>query len=404
MASYSTRKDKDGTTVYILRYSRGRGQSQLTERWRPDSSWSPRTVEIKLKEALADFTARCRDGQVLDRSERQAARAAAEAEAQRLAEIEAQKVTLGKYSETWLRSKQITCGLGTVVKYEQVLRIHIVPALGAYRMDAITAGQIKQLLLDILNTGRECADVYRVLSAVFNDAEREDVTPGNVMRKVQCPKPNKDTAKDDGPESLNADQLAALLTATDARPAIVRALVYVLADTGCRVGEALALQWSEIDWQSSTISIEATRDRITKGRHATKTKESVRTLEIGSDTLQALQAWQIEQAKGGQVLHDVFTGKGGVALSHDMVRYWMRSLGEEIGVPGLHPHMLRHSAATIALENGADVGGISRRLGHSKISTTLDIYCSPTSRAADAAGDTLREAVKRAKEKPSMMP
>ena len=389
-------------SFYRLQQSRGRqtkdggGKSMLTERWYFDTTWSPSTIERKKQQALADFERRCEAGEVLSNKEKKAAAEAAEAEAQRLAKIEAQKATFEKYSQLWLNGKKITCTAGTVRHYGTVLRLHILPVLGDFPIDAITAGQVRQLLLDILASGMDCGYVYLVLKGVFEAAEMDDAVSNNIMHKVKMPRLNKDAVKEK-PKRLTAPQLAALLDAVESRPLIQKALVYVLSDSGCRVGECLALQWSDIDWATGSMTIDATRDRRTQELHATKTAESNRTVKIGPDTLEALRAWQIEQAKTWGVLLDVFTGRKGQPLHQNTVLQWLHSLGDEIGAPWLHPHALRHTAATLAIENGADISGVSRRLGHANVSITLGVYTNPTDQAADRAGQLSRDAVNQAR-------
>lgn len=398
MASYTIlkdksgeyKRDKNGCLTYVFKHNRG-DQTPLQERWKPDPKWSPSKLESQLQKALGDFEARCVRGEVQSRAERKAAQEAAEEEARK-------NPTLQKYvDETWLPAKRIMCSEGSVKLYEQVLRLHIVPVLGSYRMNEITAGQVKTLLIDLLTGGGDINNTYRVLSGVFSEAERDDVTTGNIMRKVRCPKPNKDTVSEKK-KSLTEVEVGNLMDILELQKPITKALVMLLVDTGARIGEVLALQWESIDWKNSTVKITGTRDKQTHEIRTTKTKESRRDVTVGKETLQALRDWREEQESRGHRSGDVFTGRTGAPLRYKTAREWTHRLGHKIGVDELHPHMLRHSAATIAIENGASIPGVSRRLGHKNVNTTLEIYTNPTDKAADDAGCSVRNAINQARE------
>lgn len=77
------------------------------------------------------------------------------------------------------------------------------------------------------------------------------------------------------------------------------------------------------------------------------------------------------------------------------VRY-MKKFSQRYGIPGLHPHLLRHSFASIAITYGADIASVSHKLGHSEISTTLDMYTHASMENQKKASDIFREALKKA--------
>lgn len=394
MASYTKGITKDGKTYFTIRVSRGRGKTAYSERWYPSPEWSSRTVDRKLAAACADFEQRCKNGEVLNRKEKKDAAI----EAERLAAEKAAKIsTLQQFTEKeWFPAKKLSCADSTLAQYERMLRVHVFPVLGSLVLESITAAQIQGLVnsFSAEHSHKTTADLFVLLKNIFSEAFRLCAIEINPMLRVSLPARRKDDAKENELQSLDAMQVTELLHAADKLTTVWRSLILFLVDSGARVGEGLALRWDAIDWKESTVTISATLQRTKTGEApkttATKTGRS-RTVDLGMEVLDLLKEWRAEQTADAGFCQFVFTEPGtNTPIRYDAVLYTLRRLGNEIGIEGLHPHILRHTCASLALTAGADIVSVSRRLGHATPQTTLNIYAHSSMSAVRAAGDKLR--------------
>jgi integrase len=124
---------------------------------------------------------------------------------------------------------------------------------------------------------------------------------------------------------------------------------------GLRVSELVDLRWSQIDWTTTRITIHRLKGSIDGVAHP-----------LGKDEVRALRAIQREQPTGTQL---IFVGeRGGVSAA--WFQKLLRRVGEECGLPLVHPHMLRHSAGFALADKGRDLREIQLHLGHKAIQHT----------------------------------
>jgi integrase/recombinase XerC len=156
------------------------------------------------------------------------------------------------------------------------------------------------------------------------------------------------------PQTLSVARARALLD-QPILPSRDRALLELLYGAGLRVGEVVALDWSDLDLHARMVRV-----RAGKGG-----KE--RRVPFGPPAQQALQRWRLETPVRGDA---VFLDARGQRLSDRSARRIVARAGRQAGIPRLHPHALRHSFATHLLDAGADLRGIQELLGHESLSTT----------------------------------
>lgn len=178
-------------------------------------------------------------------------------------------------------------------------------------------------------------------------------------------------------EVFTPEELRSLLTAAEADTTI-GPLVIVLACSGLRLGEGLALRWRDIDLARGTLRVERTLSEISDGKlifGEPKTKRSRRTVELPERALAALRR---QRAGVGAEPHPerlVFTdAKGGPWRRSNLVRRGWSGLLEAAKVPKLGFHVLRHTHATLLLAGGVPVHIVAGRLGHSSPAITLAVY------------------------------
>ena len=121
-----------------------------------------------------------------------------------------------------------------------------------------------------------------------------------------------------------------------------------------------------------------------------------RKVDIGEDTIELLKKLRKEQAKTC-ISEYIFTQDGQTTVMHpDSPTRYYKKFGEKYGFRNFHPHILRHTSASVALTNGADVVSVSERLGHSDTAVTLRMYAHANEESIRRAGQISRDAIKKA--------
>ena len=298
-------------------------------------------------------------------------------------------------------AKAITMSENGRSVYQSELDKKIYPALGSTKMPEITPAQITALLLDQQNQGRAFATVvktYTVLHSLFKMAYLGDMIDRNPMDKVERPKPRKGEIKPAEAEAYTPAEVQEILRAADQEPLKWRAMVYLLIDTGIRRGECCALRWENIDFKTGVITITGNLCYTKqKGVYLDTPKNGrARTVYAGPDTLALLRQLRVDQA-GKAISHYVFTQEGSAEPMHPQspTRY-LHNFSRRYGIPGLHPHKLRHTFASIAITNGADVASVSQALGHSDKAVTLRMYTHASDESISRAAQIVRDSIKKA--------
>ncbi len=393
----STRKKTtaSGREFYEIRVSRGRGKAYLTRRWYIPRGWSQKAIERELAAVSAEFERQCDAGEITSKAEQ---RALADEQAAEAAKI----LTLKQYGErVFMPAKAVTMSENGRASYQGNLDRTIYPALGAFKLPDITSAQISALLLDIQASGKAHATVikaYTILHSLFKMAYLGDMIPKNPMDKVERPKPRKDEIQAAEPQAYTAAEIKQLFDILDAEPLKWRALVHLLIDTGIRRGECCALHWENIDFSSGAVTISGNLCYTpAKGVYLDTPKNGHRrTVYVGTETLSLLRQLRTEQAAKAFSAY-VFTQEGSPEPMHPQspTRY-LKKLSARCGLADLHPHKLRHTFASVAITNGADVASVSEALGHADKSTTLRMYTHASAESISRTGQIVRDAIKKA--------
>ena len=393
MASKRLKVTKDGRRYYEIRVSRGRGQSYLVSRWYVPEGWSARAIERELAKQTADFERRCKSGEVLSHTERKEKE---KREAQEAAAIQ----TLKQYGEgVFMPAKAVRCSENTRSSFQGMLNKHIYPVLGDIKMPEIKSAQITKLLLNVQAEGKAHATVvkiYNILNLLFKMAYLGDMIDRNPMDKVERPRPRKEEVCSGEVESYTAEELRYILQCVDKEPLKWRAMLHLLIDTGIRRGEACGLQWKHINFANHSITIAGNLCYTAeKGIYLdTPKSRKIRTIDI--DPAITALFWELRLDQSQKAISQyVFTQEGSTEPMHPQTptRY-MQKFAKRYGIEHLHPHKLRHSFASIAIVNGADIASVSEKLGHADKSTTLRLYTHADQNSIKQASNIFREAIK----------
>jgi len=217
---------------------------------------------------------------------------------------------------------------------------------------------------------------------VLHSALQQALKTGIITRNPASPtSPPKQPIKEMA--ILNESQISQfLVTAIGHR---WEALYHLAIITGMRQMEILGLKWVDLDWVKQTIKVERQLERPDgkSGVHfsAPKTRLGRRTIALGGKTIQVLQNhYERQQEQRLKASDDwteydlIFTNRNGGPIHPRNLLRNFKQLLDESGLPAIRFHDLRHTAASLMLNNGIPPIVVSRRLGHSKASITLDIY------------------------------
>ncbi len=319
--------------------------------------------------------------------------------------------TVGVYAEHWVSSLRLAAS--TIKGYRKIIRNHITPDLGRIRIDKLTATRIGSHYRELEKHGRKdehgkgkplsansIHKVHVVLGAML-DAAIDDgllsVNPSKKRRTVNAPKSSQVRAEKPEIVTWTGEQLGIFLTWNrDELKDELFPLWRLIAYTGMRRSEALALRWNDVNAKTGRVSIRRAVD--TEDWTTTKTTKTgnARVIDVDADTLKVLASYKVARAEVSFELAKadayVFGDDDGKLRSPDaMTSRWDRRMKWIVKVHKTLPRVtikgLRHTHATLLLELGEHPKVVQERLGHSTITTTMNIYSHVTPTMQKAAAD-----------------
>ena len=322
-----------------------------------------------------------------------------------------EKPTITTYRELvalWWESYKNTIKPNSQQSMEGIVRLHILPVFGDYRLDKLTTPIIQQQVnkwADKANKGEKGA--YANYS-FLNNINRRILQYGVTMQVIQHNPasdviiPRKQQNKEHKVKFFSNQELKQFLDyledldQSSYENFFDYVLYKILLASGCRIGEALALEWSDIDLKKGTISISKTLNRYQE-TNTPKSKAGLREIDIDKATVsllkqykkrQQVQSWQLGRSEG--IVFTPFTTKYAYAC---LLRKRLQSHFKAAGVPDISFHGFRHTHATIMLYAGIEAKDLQYRLGHSNISMTLNTYVHATKEGAKKAVSIFEAAI-----------
>jgi len=268
--------------------------------------------------------------------------------------------------------------------YNQVLRNHVYPSIGDKPLNEITKQDIKDLLIKKRSEGYSLATVKLIKAytasifeyAVGDDEIIESNPVKSLGKRIQESLRSKDISEQINP--LTKEELGSLLQSAQIHFKEHYPLFLLLARTGMRVGEALALQWGDIDFNGRFIEV---KRQYSKGRIFTPKSNKTRRVDMSFQLCETLKSYKTECKKKGLALglgdapEYVFTNNTGSLIDLDnwRRRVFNKAL-EKAELRKVRIHDLRHSYATIRISEGHDIIDVSNQLGHHAEAFTLKVY------------------------------
>lgn len=416
MASYSPRKDKSGLIVsYQIKVTRGRDRitgkqlTPFTMTFTPPTGWSKKAVERELFRVMGEFEAACKRGEVLTKEQEKALALQEIEDHKRMQAEQERKITFNKYVEIFLSEKTATFAPGTLENYRNVLR-KASAVFGTMKMEDIDFLKVKQYIIDLQNNGtndfngkplahKTIIKHYIVLHALFENAVENEILQYSPMQNMKRPKPRKDEIAKEA-IVYTESEIQNIIEYLNQEPLKWKALIMFAIDSGCRRGEIIGLKWEDIDFKTGKVNICRNAQYTTgKGTYISTPKNGKsRVIYLNTPALQVLAEWKRNQAflhlaQGLPNNGFCFTQDNGKMMNPQAPTSYLTRFGKKYNLPGIHPHALRHTMATISIVNGADIVSISKKLGHSSTSITLDVYSHANEEAQQRANDVLAGAI-----------
>jgi len=311
------------------------------------------------------------------RTQREARLAIADLELNGLSKPESEPQMIHTYEQIynlWYEEYKTTVKASTLLKTERVFKNHILPAFGNKPIQDIKPMDAQNQMNIWHKKLVRASMVMNYAGLVFDYAIRMQLINMNPTKVIKKPVRKESVREDKDMNFYDKDELKKFMAALENNNNF-RAFVYfrLLAFTGMRKGESLALKWSDIDLEKQTLYINKAVSRSATGLYiqTPKTPSSIRRISIDDKTVSILQEYKKESPDGL-----VFQSEDGGILSPAKPRKWyltaMKNLPDDFKQISIHG--FRHTHASLLFEAGASIKDVQSRLGHSDIQTTMDVY------------------------------
>jgi integrase len=314
-------------------------------------------------------------------------------------------LTLSEYiRKQFLYRKESEVSDVTKYNWDNCIKLRIGPQLGSMQMSDITPQVLTDFMAGLQHEGLAHGSIhqyYTLLNQIFKMAHKTDGLPSNPMAQVDRPKKNKNRQ----PKKVKAyspTDMASIESAISQEPLKWQTFIHLVADTGIRRGEALGIKQSVIDYENSKIRICANLSYVPRKGTFLQTPKNgkERWVYISPHVLKLIRALELENKRAGFQSEFLFVSRNGVdPLTPGAVGAAFKRIGNLHGIEKFGTHRLRHTFASIAITNGADVASVAELLGHSDSTVTLRNYTKANEDSLKRASQIRRDAVTAAKTK-----
>ena len=321
----------------------------------------------------------------------------------RLDYIRAEEITVGEWVEIWLQNYgKMTMHASTYETYEGNLRIHVRPKIGDIKLCKLTSLKLQQFFKALLENGRiarkesakqpkglsvkTVSNIRTMLYSAFEKAIAEKLLQQNPCAGCKLPKEQKKEMR-----ILDPEQIGRFFE--EARNSGKYEFYYTELMTGLRRGELLGLKWSDVNFREQTVTVQRQILRVNGEvkEYPLKTKNAYRVLALPDQMTELFR-----HMKAQSVSPYLFPSPTGEAQDPDSILKMFHRILKRAGLEQIRFHDLRHTFATLALQNGVDYKTLSGMLGHYSVAFTLDTYTHITPEmkrdAANRIGNVLAKA------------
>ncbi|MEK4180080.1 site-specific integrase [Aeribacillus sp. FSL K6-1121] len=306
--------------------------------------------------------------------------------------------TFKEVYELWLLQYENTVEQSTFVKTVSLFNNHILPSIGEYKIEKITVDICQKAVNDWAKKLKNISKVKAYASRVFNFAVKREFIQKNPFDLVELPRKRNKQLSDETDEKnfYTREQLIEFLSCLEKETNVKAYVLFrLLAFSGMRKGEALALTWRDINFKTNEIRINKALSRGKDNKlyiKSTKTNEA-RTIKMDEKTMNILRMWKKKQKEDNFKLgfntskpsQLVFSNEKNEFIQPTKTREWILYVQEKYNLKKVTTHGLRHTHCSLLFEAGATLKEVQDRLGHSDIKTTMNIYTHVTKKAQEQA-------------------
>lgn len=291
------------------------------------------------------------------------------------------EITVEEVAKKWLKEYADTVQDSTYIKTSSNIRNHILPVLGSQKIASLTSLQLQEQV----NVWSKQLVHGRKLKGLVNNICKYAIRHGyltiNPMDSVISMTKKQTEERDDFYDKEELKSFLELVNRTD--DLRKKVLFRLLAFTGARKGEVLALEWK--DWTDNTLDINKAITRGFAGEYVgpTKTKNSIRLISLDPKTIELLKEWK--ECNSGSTY--IFENELGKPIPSTLPRKWLLQIVKETDVRPIKIHGFRHTHASLCFEAGMTLKQVQHRLGHSDLKTTMNVYTHITKQAKDDIGE-----------------
>lgn len=316
-------------------------------------------------------------------------------------------MTVGEWLELWKETYLGGVKPSTAYLYEREIQLHLLPHLGAIRLESLTAPHIQRCYNELLRpqkkgvrplSPKSIKNVHGVLHRALQQAVLIGYLRFNPSDACVLP---RITRKEIHP--LEEDQIVAFLREIQGHPH--EYLYRIALFTGLREGELLGLTWDCIDFDRGTLLVrqQLRREQKKGGEYYFSPPKNNRSrlLTLAPSVVQLLrwQRWKENElrVKAGELWeeHDlVFSNAYGGFLSHRTVYDCFKRVVAKIGTPTTRFHDLRHTYAVAAIKSGDDIKTVQENLGHATAAFTLDVYGHMTAQMRENSASRMEQFIR----------
>ena len=284
-------------------------------------------------------------------------------------------MTLNEFFDYWLKGYKLSVKPNSFYCTKSWYK-SLEDNLGLYKIKNITPQILQLKINELYEKGKLHTKSIPLINRLLEQARKMQIISNNPVDLITKPKKRKVPGKKI--KFLTKEELKEILeyTKNSKYPPYVYTCMYLLAYTGIRIGEAVALKWDDLDIENKTLTIKATQSRNTQGRIYTnespKTSTSNRILPIDESTIDVLLSWKSIQNSIVSTPY-IFSINHNKPLTSVIFYIHFTTISKNFN-KHITPHTFRHTHCSLLFEAGASIKEIQERLGHSNPTVTLSVY------------------------------